>query len=213
MITNSDSRPDLETNAIFSRPERFWLRLMRKCLPWFRPLRTMHKAIDSSKRQIDRARAAIEASRSFGARRPLWAARRLHQASRWLMDAADQLYRASDAMLEAKASLAFAPKFERFAPERLAEDARRMLDATGDLNMVTIELNVAVANAVMLERSGQIVDARPVIRTPPPGIRQSQDDSPSLPLRRRRSFLATIEDAVRRVCRGRAPPMVSLCPL
>jgi len=129
------------------------------------------------------------------------------------MDAADQLYRATDAMLEAKASLAFAPKFERFAPERLAEDARRMLDATGDLNMVTIELNVAVANAVLLERSGQIVDARPAITTPPPGILLSQDDAPSLPLRRRRSFLATIEDAVRRVCRGRAPPVVSLCPL
>jgi hypothetical protein len=208
-----DDRDDLQTNAIFSRRERFWLRLARKCMPWFRPMRTMHKAIDSSKRLIHRAQAVIEASRSSAKQRPLRTARRLHQASRWLMDAADQLHRATDAMLEAKASLAFAPKGERFAPERLAEDAKRMLDAAGDLNMATIELNVAVANALLLERAGYVTDSRPVITVPPPGIRLSQDDSPSLSLRRRRSVLATIEDAVRRVCRGRAPPMVSLCPL
>lgn len=128
------------------------------------------------------------------------------------MDAADQLQRATDAMLEAKARLAFAPKNERFAPERLAEDAKRMLDAAGDLNMVTIELDVAVANALLLEQSGYVADARPVITVPPPGI-ELFEAAPPPRIRRRRSALATIEDAVRRVCRGRAPPMVSLCPL
>jgi hypothetical protein len=213
LLSYLDDRDDLQTNAIFSRPERFWLRLARKCLPWFRPLRTMHKAVDSSKRLIHRAHAAIEFSRVSARQRPLRTARQLHQAARWLMDAADQLDRATYAMLEAKAALAFASKLERFAPERLAEDAKRMLDATGSLNMVTIQLNEAVANALLLESAGYVTDARPVITVPPPGIRLSQDDSPILPLRRRRSVLATIEDAVRRVCRGRAPPMVSLCPV
>lgn len=206
-------RDDFQTNAIFSRRLRYWLRLAWKCAPWFRPLRTMHRAVDSSKRLISRAHAVIEASRSSAKQRPLWTARQLNQASRLLMDAADQLYRATDAMLEAKAALVFASEGERFAPERLAEDAKRMLDAAGDLNMVTIELDVAVANALLLERAGYVADSRPVITAPPLGIRLSHDDSPPLPLRRRRSVLATIEEAVRRVCRGRAPPMVSLCPL
>src|ERR1700756_4986609 len=97
ILTNAYCRDEVRTNAIFSRPVRFWLRAMRKCLPWYGPLRNMHRAIDSSKRLIHSASAVIRASRSFGSLRPLWNARRLNQAARWLMDAADQLQRATDA--------------------------------------------------------------------------------------------------------------------
>ena len=210
-MTNADRRTDLGAGAIFSRSPRFWLRAMRKCLPWFRPLRGMHKAVDSSRRLIDRARAVIEASPVSAAQRPLWNARRLNQASHWLMEAADLLHRATYEMQEAKAFLAWAPQSER-VPQRLAEDAQRMLDAAGDLNMVTIQLDVAVANALLLEQSGYVVDSRPIIAAPPIGIGLFEDTPPPR-IRRRRSILATIEEAVRRVCRGRAPPMVSLCPL
>jgi len=210
MLTNAYSRYELRSNAIFSRRFRYWLRLAWKCAPWFRPLRSMHRAVDSSRRRIASAGAAIRASRTFGARRQLWNARRLNQAARWLVEAADHIHRATDAMLEAKAALA--QEGERFAAERLAEDARRMLEAAGDLNRVTIELDAAVAKALLLEQSGYVADQRPAITVAPPCIPLSEDDAP-LPLRRRRSVLTTIEDAVRRVCRGRAPPMVSLCPL
>jgi hypothetical protein len=221
-MRQADDRTAPGSDASASRRLKFWLRKMKKCLPmkymkylpWYRPLRTLHRAVASSKRLIDHARGVIEAAQRSARQRPLWAARRLNQASHLLMDAADLIHRATDAALEVNACLAFAPREEQFAPQRLAEDAKRMMDAACDLTMASNELDVAVANALLLERAGYVTDSRPVIITAPPlGIGLFDDDSPRLPLRRRRSVLGTIEDAVRRVCRGRAPPMVSLCPL
>ncbi|HXH40416.1 MAG TPA: hypothetical protein VNN08_17430 [Thermoanaerobaculia bacterium] len=173
----------------------------------------MRRDIRCSRLLIYSARIAIENSQSLGASDQLWNAEQLNRAAHSLMEAADLIHRATYSMQEANAAIASAPESYCLAFERLAADAKRMMDAAGDLNMVAIQLNVAVANAVLLERSGHIADARCAITVPPPGIRLLQDDSPHLPLRRRRSLLATIEDAIRRVCRGRAPPVVSLCPL
>jgi len=145
----------------------------------------------------------------MGKRRPLWAARQLHLASRWLMDAADLLDRATYAMLEAKACLPDIETFDTFVPERLAEDAQKMLDAAGDLNLATILLDAAVANALLLERSGYVADERPAITFPPPGIILPFEDAPSLRIRRRKTSPATIEDAARKCCRGRAPPFLA----
>ena len=203
------TRPDPLTAAIFSRPARFWLREARKWLPWFQPLRNLHRAVRSSQRLISLARTAIAAARAMGKRRPLWAARQLQRASRWLMDAADLLDRATYAMQEVNASLAHIETFDTFVPERLAEDARRMLDAAGDLNLATIQLDVAVANALLLERSGYVADERPAIKAPPPGIILPFEDAPSLRIRRRKSSPATVEDAARKCCRGRAPPFLA----
>jgi len=202
------TRPDPLTTAIFSRPERFWLREARKWLPWFRPLRSLHRAVGSSQRLIFSARAAIGAARAMGKRRPLWAARQLQRASRRLIDAADLLDRATYAMLEAKASLAHIETFDTFVPERLAEDAQKMLEAAGDLSLTTIQLDAAVANALLLERSGYVADERPTI-TVPLGIILLFEDAPSLRIRRRKSSPATIEDAARKCCRGRAPPFLA----
>jgi hypothetical protein len=203
----------LGTDAIFSRQVSLCLRAMGIRLPGYEPLRSMHRDIACSRLLIYSARVAIGNSRSFGASDPLGNAERLNRAAHSLMEAADHLRRATDAMLEAKAAIASAPESDGFGREQLAANAKRMLDAAGDLNMVTIQLNVAVANAVLLERSGHVADARSAITVPPPVIRLFPDDAPRLPLRRRRPVLATIEDAIRRVCRGRAPPTVSLCPL
>ena len=212
-MTNADDRDDLGTDAIFSREVGFCLRAMGFSLPGFEPMRRMRRDIDCSTRLTDSARVAIEYARRFAESDALWSTEQLNRAAHSLMEAADLIHRATYAMQEASAAIASASGCDCLAPEQLAADAKRMLDAAGDLNMVTIQLNVAVANAVLLERSGHIADARSAITVPPAGIRLFQDDSPSLPLRRRRSVLATIEDAIRRVCRGRAPPTVSLCPL
>jgi hypothetical protein len=203
------THPDPLTTAIFSRPERFWLRAARKCLAWYGPLRSLHRAVRSSERLISSARTAIAAARAMGKRRPLWAARQLQCASRWLIDAADLLHRATYAMQEANACLAHIETFDTFVPERLAEDALKMLDAAGDLNLATILLDAAVANALLLERSGYVADQRPAITVPPPGIILLFEDAPALRIRRRKSSPATIEDAARKCCRGRAPPFLA----
>jgi hypothetical protein len=194
------------------------LRAMRMCPPWERPLRKVHDNVTSSFLLISTALTLMRTSRRHGAHRPLWRAQQLNRAALRLTLAADHIHRATNAMEEAKTSLAGARESDASAAERLAADAQRMQRATAALNMVTSQLDAAVADsavadAVLLERSGHVADARPEITAPPPVIRLSHDDSPRLPLRRRRSVLGTIEDAVRRVCRGRAPPMVSLCPL
>jgi hypothetical protein len=213
LLSNADDRDDLRTDAIFSREVGFCLRAMGFSLPGFEPMRRMRRDIDCSTRLIDSARVTIDFSRRFAESDPLWSTEQLNRAAHSLMEAADLIHRATYAMQEASAAIASASKADCLAPEQLAAYAKRMLDAAGDLNMVTIQLNVAVANAVLLERSGHIADARPAITDPPLVVRPYQDDAARLPLRRRRSVLATIEDAIRRVCRGRAPPTVSLCPL
>jgi hypothetical protein len=200
-------------DAIFSRQVSLCLRAMGIRLPGYEPLRSMHRDLVCSRLLIDSARVAIANSRSFCASDPLGNAERLNRAAHSLMEAADLIHRATDAMLEAKAAIASAPESDGFGREQLAANAKRMLDAAGDLNMVTLQLETAVASAVLLERAGHVADARSAITVRPPVIRLFQDDAPRLPLRRRRSVLATIEDAIRRVCRGRAPPTVSLCPL
>ena len=207
-MNHAHTRPDSRTTAIFSRPERFWLRAARKCLAWYGPLRSLHRGVKSSQRLISSARTAIAAARTLGKSRPLWAARQLHRASRLLVDAADLLGRATDAMLEAKACLTDIESFDTFVPERLAEDAQRMLEAAGDLNLATSLLDAAVANALLLERSGYVADQRPAI-TVPTRIILLSEDAPSLRIRRRKSSPATIEDAARKCCRGRAPPFLA----
>jgi hypothetical protein len=213
LLSDADDRNDLGTDAMFSREAGLCLRAMGVSLPGFEPMRRMRRDIDCSILLIDSARVAIDYSRSFAASDPLGSAEQLNRAAHSLMEAADLIHCATYAMLEASAAIASASKSGCLAPEQLAADAKRMLDAAGDLNMVTLQLETAVANAVLLERSGHIADARSAITVPPPVIRLYQDDSSRLSLRRRRSVLGTIEDAIRRVCRGRAPPMVSLCPL
>jgi hypothetical protein len=188
------------------------------CPQWERPLRKVHDNVTSSFILISTALTLMRTSRRHGADRPLWRAQQLNQAGIRLTLASDHIHRATDNMQEANAALASSGEPDSAGAERLAADAQRMLRATAALNMVTIQLDAAladsaVADAVLLERSGHVADTRPEITAPPPVIRLSHDDSPRLPLRRRRSVLGTIEDAVRRVCRGRAPPMVSLCPL
>src|SRR5450631_3070437 len=105
-MRQEDDRTGLGTDASVSRRLRFWLRKMKKCLPMkclphYRPLRSLHRAVASSKRLIDHARAVIETAQRSAKQRPLWAARRLNQASHLLMDAADLIHRATDAALEA----------------------------------------------------------------------------------------------------------------
>jgi hypothetical protein len=212
-LSDADDRKDLGTDAIFSRQVSLCLRAMGTTLPGYEPLRRMHQDVACSRLLIDSARLAIESSRSFGASNPRGNAERLNRAAHSLMEAADLIDRATYAMQEAYAALTSAPESDGFGREQLAADTKRMLDAAGDLNMVTLQLETAVASAVLLERSGHIADARSAITVSPPVIRLFPDDAPRLPLRHRRSVLATIEDAIRRVCRGRAPPTVSLCPL
>jgi hypothetical protein len=213
ILSDADGRNGLGTDAIFSREAGLCLRAMGVSLPGFEPMRRMRRDIDCSILLIDSARVAIDYSRRFGVSDPLWSAEQLNRAAHSLMEAADLIDRATYDMQEASAAIASASKSDCLAPVQLAADAKRMLDVAGDLNMVTLQLETAVASAVLLERSGHVADARSAITVPSPVIRLFPDDAPRLPLRHRRSVLATIEDAIRRVCRGRAPPMVSLCPL
>jgi hypothetical protein len=213
LLSDEDDRNDLGTDAMFSREVGLCLRAMGVSLPGYEPLRRMRRDIDRSIFLIDSARVAIDYSRRFAASDPLWCAEQLNGAAHSVMEGADLILRATDAMQEAGAAIASASKSDRLAPAQLAAAAKRMLDVAGDLNMVTLQLETAVANAVLLERSGHVADARTEITPPPPVIRPFQDDSPRLLLGHRRSVLGTIEDAIRRVCRGRAPPTVSLCPL
>jgi hypothetical protein len=212
-LSHADDRNDLGTDASFSRQVSLRLPAMGFRLPGYEALRSMHQDIACSRLFIYSARLAIENSRSFGASDPLWNAEQLNRAAHNLTEAADLIHRATYAMQEANAALTSAPESDGLGREQLAVYAQRMLAVAGELNRVTLQLEAAVASAVLLERSGHVADSRPAITAPPTVVRPYQDDSPPLPLRRRRSVLATIEDAFRRVCRGRAPPTVSLCPL
>jgi hypothetical protein len=160
-----------EANASALRRLSLRLRALTGCPPWERPLHKMHENIACAILLISTARFLINSSRRFIASRPLWKAEQLPKAARRLTRATDHIHRATYAMQEANAALAGAPESDPAAAEQLAADTKRMLQVAAALNMVAMQLDVAVANAavadaVLLERSGHIADERPEITVP-----------------------------------------------
>ena len=196
---------------------------------WTRPYRRTRRAIESSLALINACRRVIEATESLAAERPIRAARRIQVASGWLDRAMAQLHCATAALRKTRDRAAQSPELALDAPAKLAEVAVQWMKAAIELDTFSARLEHASAWLLDGVKSGSIaipieeqgVDpskADTTIRLIPPPLLPpdwfpyENNDAPCIPARQRPVCL-TVAEAARRICRGRAPPLVSTCSL
>ena len=196
---------------------------------WTRPYRRTRRAIESSLDLINACRRVIEATESLAAQRPIRAARRIQVASGWLDRAMAQLHCAAAGLRKTRDRAAESPELAFDAPAKLAEATVQWAKAAMELNTFSARLEHASAWLLDGVRSGSIaipieeqgadagkrgptfrLIAPPIL--PPDWFQYESNDVPCIPARQRSACL-TIDEAARRIFRGRAPPLVSTCSL
>jgi hypothetical protein len=191
---------------------------------WRRPLRRVRRALDASFRLIASSRRVIDASERFAAGSPARSAARLQQVSEWMVDASEQLGRAVRALRDTRDRAALAPGQAAEAPARLVESTLRWIDAAGTLAALSERLEVTFARLRDTVQRGGVVSG--YAKTAADSRAQSAGGRPTkrpsrasglvsiASIRRRRPAPASrAADAARRISRGRAPPLLSTCPL
>jgi hypothetical protein len=194
-------------------------------LSWIRPFQRTRKAIDRSVRLIESSCRVIEAAERFAARRPARAARQYERAAGWLDQAGMQLLCAVRSLSVTADKVALSPAHARGAPSMLFGQTFRWVGAARKLAILTNRLDDtsnlildAVAAGSTLDFSSLLPDpeiaAPRVIRLRPLPPRRLSAGSGTIRVthsRRPRSVRVPVTEAVRRIIRGRAPPLVSTC--
>jgi hypothetical protein len=189
-----------------------------------RRFRRTRQTINRSLRLIEASGRVIDAAERFAARRPTRAARKYKRVSGWLDEASMQLSSAIRALSVTAVKIARSPEQAADAPPLLEATARwagaaAKLSALSDRLDDTFDLIVdAVETGTTLDFSelfrNPIVPARRAIRLrplPPRRLSCSMARIRVIHSRRRRSARLTLADGVRRIFRGRAPPISSTC--
>jgi hypothetical protein len=170
-------------------------------------------------RLIESSCRVVEAAERFAARRPLRAARQYGRVSDTLEKVSAQLSAAAR-ILQTGADAGNAPEVMAAATARWAAATQKLVILTGRLGDTFDLIMDAIGSGTTLDLSK--LSPRPtgiaprVIRLRPrPERRLSRgsDCNRVLHQRRRRAVLPGFAEAARRVFRGRAPPLVSTCPL
>lgn len=225
---NTCSRSASYENARDSRRTRVSSRARReRRRSWPCRLRRTRKVVDRSLRLIESSCRVVEAAERFAARRPLRAARQYQRVSQVLDQVTVQLSAAGHTLRTGTAELWRTRRGAANAPEALAGATAHWAAAAQKLFVLTNRLGdtfdlimEAVESGATLDLSQLIAhpigNAPRVIRLRPlPARRLSLGSSCNRVLhqRRRRSICRTFAEAARRIFRGRAPPLVSACPL
>lgn len=225
---NARSRSASYENARNSRRTGVSSRAERKRLrSWPCRLQRTRKVVDRSLRLIETSCRVVEAAERFAARRPLRAARQyrrvsdvLDQVTMQLSAAAHTLRMGADERWRTRGEAANAPEALASATAHWASAAQKLFVLTSRLGDTFDLIMDAIGSGATLDLSKLIAhpigDAPRVIRLRPlPARRLSSGSSCNrvLHLRRRRSVSPTFAEAARRIFRGRAPPLVSTCPL
>jgi len=225
---NARSRSASHENARYSRrsgvsscAEREWRR------SWPCRLRRTRKAVDRSLRLIESSCRVVEAAERFAARRPLRAAQRyrrvsdvldevtvqLSAAAYTLRIGADELRRTHGEAVHAPEALASATAHWSAAAQKLFVLSSRLGD-TFDLIMeaigsgATLDLSQLIAHPI--DHARRVIRLRPL---PARRLSGGRSCNRVLHQRRRRAVRPAFAEAARRTFRGRAPPLVSTCPL
>jgi hypothetical protein len=216
---NARSRPASYENARDSRRIGVSSRAERKrWRSWPCRLRRTRKVVDRSLRLIETSCRVVEAAERFAARRPLRAARQYRRVSDVLNEVTVQLSAAGQTLQTGACELG--PEALARATAHWAAATQKLFVLTGRLGDTFDLIMEAVGSGATLDLSNLIAhpigNAPRVIRLRPrPARRLSLGSSCNrvLHLRRRRSVAPTFAEAARRIFRGRAPPLVSTCPL
>jgi hypothetical protein len=189
----------------------------------------MRRSIDVTLRLIESSRRAIDACETLAVEHPLRAGRQLDQVSGWLVEASEQLGRGAKALSEANDQVARVPAYAGGAPRLLIVATARWIDAAAKLAMLSNRLDDSSTALVDYVKGGTApLDLSELL--PKPGSAPKRIAfavrRPSLKflsienrrvfcihVRRQRSARVTVAEAPRRIVRGRAPPIVSICSL
>ena len=228
MMTNATRLPADERIAKKSRRAGVRSsRLRRNCgESWRRPFRRSRRAIDSSERLIAMSRRLIDDCETIAVEHPILATQKMQRASGFLVDATKRLERSIDCMSATHARIAEAPENASDAPARMIDAMERWIEAARQLAMLsnrfdeTFEelsdyINSGTAPLDLSELIKRRTHPVPVLaRHPAPTELSIENDRIyCIQVRRQRSVLVTVAEAPRRVSRGRAPPLVSICTL
>lgn len=182
--------------------------MLRSQAVWRVPLRRAFRAVDCAVERMESSGRVINAALRFGADRPYDRVRQLCLLSGWIDQAHAQLERAVLGLQQWTDEIARAPQ------HLAADSALLFLDAT--LRCMAAMVLLDQISACSVQASAQIVQetrewaesaaaapaAQPIRRASPRHPRVIQ-----VLVRRSPAAFATVADAARKVCRGRAPPL------
>jgi len=224
-MTSANIRSASRRNAKISR--RVGVRSCRQ-ERWIRPFRRTNRAIDSTFRLIALSRWLLNECEAFAGVRPRWATRQLARVSGRLVEAAARLGRGVEYMKATNECLAHAPADPGDAPERMIGALDEWIDAASQIAMLSNRLEDTSARLLAYVKAG-IAPAldlddlfkkegpapKPIVfRLPSPRVLSIENNRIfCIHVRRQRSARLTLAEAPRRIFRGRAPPLLSTCPL
>jgi hypothetical protein len=230
MVTNANSRIAPARNAKISRRGG-----VRSCGSgrnrrerWIRPFRRTNRAIDSTLRLIALSHFLLNECEIFAGVRPRWATRQMQRVSGRLVEAVARLKRGAESMNATKDCVAHTPEDAGDAPERLIGAMEDWLDAATQIANLSdqIEDTSAVLAAYITSGMAPPLDLdelfrkegpapKPIVfRLPSPRVLSIENNRIfCIHVRRQQSVRLTLAEAPRRIFRGRAPPLVSICSL
>lgn len=194
---------------------------------WVRPWTRVEYALDASTRLIHSTLRAAVAAKRCAQRRPIRSSRKLGEALAWLVTASSRLERAAQQLAETNACIALEPERSDGAPECLISSTRHWTYVAEWLTRAVDEVFALHQEVLRGLETGTLVPERTtprrrIILTPRPApvraflrTRQPRVTDRIAPLLRRRRTRRppAVPNALRRICRGRAPPPASIAQL
>jgi len=230
MVTHANSRTASGRNAKTSRRGRVCShgagRNQRE--RWIRPFRRTNRAIDSTRRLIALSRFLLNECEAFAGVRPRWATRQLQRVSSRLVEASARLRRGTSCMYATHECVAYAPEGEGNSFRRLTRALDDWIGAAMEISLLCNRLDDTSARLAAYVKSGMAppldlfellkkegpAPKRIVFRLPSPRVLSIESHRVfCIHVRRQRSARLTLAEAPRRIFRGRAPPLVSICSL
>jgi hypothetical protein len=180
---------------------------------WRAPLRMARRALDSAIGRIETSGRVIDATLRFGADQPMERAQQLCRLSEWIGEAEQQLGRAIQRVDESVRQIALAPEVAADSPRLLTDTTLLFVETAARLEQLSARA-VEVSRQIVEETQAWAASAEPGAAAPAAPSRPARAASPGhgsrrtpVLIRRSRVAFATVADAARKICRGRAPPL------
>ena len=194
---------------------------------WIRPFRRTRRAINSTLRLIAHSRFLLNECEMVAGVRPLWATRQLVRLWGRLAEASTRLGRGAVCWNAANDCIALAPADAGGAPERMIGAIGDWIDAATQLAMLSnrledtsarllahLKFDPAPLDLETLLKKEEPAPKRIVLRLPSPRVLSVESNRIfCIHVRRQRSARLTVAEAPKKIFRGRAPPLVSICSL
>ena len=193
---------------------------------WRRLFQRGRRNLQSAEGFIGMARQIIERCETIAVEHPIKAVHDMHRVTGLLVEAADRLDRLSKCIRQTYDRVAEAPAYAGDAPARMIADMQSWIDTGTRLALLGNRFDKSFAELIDYAQSGnapldmsELIKRRvhpiPVLaKHPRPKVLSVENDRIfRIHVRRQRPSSLAVAEAPKRVCRGRAPPPVSICSL